>query len=123
MSDEKLSGAMATLVNRLTDRFLPKPTPHGWRVVFGCSLVGGLVWAVAATLFEVARSGSSVSPFLGDVAGNLIFLVFALAFASSGVLSILLAASFRRGSPLVFYFYGLLMPVFTVRVLRYAVPF
>ena len=118
MSDSRLNQELASVVNRLMDRFLPEPvTPSGRGdsiALWFSAFLGTLVWAGGLIAYlmvaEVVSSGN--------------FLVFAGLSILVGVLLMwLIARSFDRGRPLTFFFLGLIVPTLTVRILRVAFPF
>ena len=120
MTDPGFSQALAKVVDRLMDRFLPELVPPRdlaeKLALWFSALIGTTFWGGALVLYLDSSSSEFVSPenFLTFmISCSMICLIFTL----------LIARSFDRGRPLMFFFWGLIFPTLSFRILKLAFPF
>ena len=118
MTDPGLSQALAKVVDRLMDRFIPKPvSPRDrgeeiarWLGAF----IGGVFW-------EAALLGYLISiEFVNSK--NILIYIFSCSMICL-LFTWLIVRSFDRGRPLTYFFLGLTVPVLSSRMLRLGFPF
>ena len=137
MSDTAFNRALATVLNRLLDRFLPPlRSPRTVREKCGLWLsafLGTFTMGAAATLYGFAAKsdpGSLVSRILAvftngsqsdyRVDTDFLWLVPVLVAPMMIMFTLLIISSFNRGRPLTFYLWGLAFPALAAKILRLA---
>ena len=112
------------LISRLTNRFFPDLSE--WElslfVRYGLTLLGALTWATSAVLFLLGSGlglglGASNFERYWDLEWIIIFL--SVTFLPSIFFSILIVTSFKRGTPLNFYLWGLAYPLVVTNLLKF----
>ena len=118
MTDPGFSQALAKVVDRLMDRFLPEPvSPHdrGEEIALWLgAFIGAIVWGGGLVVYL-----SSIDEFISPK--NFLTLLFVL-LPIYLLLTWLIARSFDRGRPLTYFFRGLIVPALSFRILRLAFP-
>lgn len=120
MTDPGLGQALAKVVDRLMDRFLPDPVsprdPGEKAALWFSAFIGTTFWGGALVLYLDSNSSEFVSPE-NLLAFMIIYSMICLMF------TLLIAVSFDRGRPLTYFFLGLAVPTLSFRMLRLAFPF
>lgn len=118
MTDPGFSQALAKVVDRLMDRFIPElvpPRDRREKIALRLSaFIGAIVWGGGLVVYL-----RSIDEFIS--LKNFLTLLFVLLLICL-LLTWLIARSFDRGRPLTYFFLGLTVPALSVRILRLAFP-
>lgn len=138
MTDPGFSQALARVVDRLMDRLFPPVSDNFKNPTIMTkilpTLFGMLVWNTGWVIYLVESSsggsidspvfssgGSKDSPVFSILEVHPIF-IFAILSVYDSIFTALIVTSFERGRPLNFFFRGVIFPVVTIGILRYAFP-